>query len=190
VQRISSIEMVIIFIILSVIIMIATPPFTYLIISWVAAICSLIMLLFTNKKLFNFKKCLFIISFLLACYLTGISEINPLNARLKGGQFNDVSVAEILQHFAKQKTNWSFVLVGEQLSTKRASVFIPDGITFEQVLNTISNSTDSDYCWYRHSFCGNDPGARSIRFELTQKCGDKDKRLYVFRSEIIDSQKN
>ena len=191
-KKVSSYEWIIISITVCLIVVLITPPFTFLILSWCLVACSLGMMMLTNTSFLKLKRVIFIITLLWACSLTGSTEFNPLSVRIQGGQFDNVPVAEILQYFAKQRdghSRWSFVLIGDKLPTQKVSLLIPDDTSFQEVLDTISQATECNYKWYRYRFCGNDPGTGSIRFELSQANENAEHRLYIYSFKMVRVQK-
>lgn len=119
----------------------------------------------------------------------------PLRMHIKGGTFQDASLATILQHISKQQQEspyWRFLLYDKAAVNKRVSLTIPDKCTLKQALDSISESVQCDYDWYWNKASNTPPNCVTIRLwqrgsTLTSK---SDYILFVQGSDVWYSPDN
>jgi hypothetical protein len=106
-----------------------------------------------------------------ALFLLSLPETLPLQARVRGARFVDASVAEVLQHIARQRTTapyWRFYVVDEATSRRRVAVALREGGSLREALDAVAGASGCEYRWNWHKLCGNEPRPLCAEFRFRQ----------------------
>jgi hypothetical protein len=101
--------------------------------------------------------------------LVKLPILYPLRTHLKGGAFQSVPLATVLQHISEQKPDvpiWRFEVYDKKAAESLITVTLPDSCTLQQVLDRVAECVQCDYDWCWHKCCGNEPSPGCATFRL------------------------
>lgn len=90
----------------------------------------------------------------IACLIVVAAQLPllfPLETRIHGEEFHEVSLAKVLQYISQQRREWplwQFDVYDEEAAGRYISVSIPDGVTLQQALDIVAGNIQCYYDWY------------------------------------------
>ncbi len=108
----------------------------------------------------QFRRIATVVSIILAVlFLTSLPVLFPLRTPLKGGHFEDVPLAEVLEYISRQKPTrlyWRFHVPGQAMTRRRITVELSDGLTLGEALHKVAAASGCEFHWGWHKFMGCD----------------------------------